>query len=133
MNRRDYQNDFDEMIDHFGWAAHYVPLEDAINYHTHGVQETFGHLDFQIVLPVGMGSAHAIANSLIDSLAQGRGFQEDKLYDGFLGNGYLLKFKRFTECGRPVLRVILPDVNGLFPGDVGCDEKYLMQLRTDID
>lgn len=49
--REQWQN---EMLEEYGWYMDIVPAEEYdeihANYHTHGVQDNFNHMDFQIVL-----------------------------------------------------------------------------------
>jgi hypothetical protein len=47
-------------------------------------------------------------------------FEQKHEYEGVLGNNFKIKTMIATECGRLVLRVLLPDENGKFPGDSGC-------------
>lgn len=123
------QLEFQRMIDEYGWAAHYVPLDkEHINYHTHGVMENFGHPDFQIVIPLSQHTAHGIMNSLIADIKKGKVFVSGNEYDGFLNGGFKLRMETFTECGRPVLRVLFPDMTHKMPHDPECDPSFKKQL-----
>jgi hypothetical protein len=119
--------EFDEMIKKFGWASHYVPLTSThANYHTHGLQENYGHIDFQCLLPINPQLINSIVAGLADRVKKGEVFVEDKHYDDVISN-FSVFFKKFTECGRPVLRLILPDPKGKFPQDADCDPRYKIQ------
>ncbi|MEH7013163.1 hypothetical protein V7087_20515 [Neobacillus niacini] len=39
-----------------------------------------------------------------------------------------MTFKQFREMERDVLRILLPDENGILPIDNACDEYYKTQL-----
>ncbi|GKU82957.1 hypothetical protein [Niallia sp. NCCP-28] len=39
-----------------------------------------------------------------------------------------MTFKLYKEMGRNVLRVLLPDENGVLPTEKSCDEYYKTQL-----
>jgi hypothetical protein len=120
---------FNGMIRKNGWAAHYVPLDEHhINYHTHGVQESYGHQDFQIVLPLGQNMAHILTNAIIERVKAGEVFEEDKPYLGLMKEGYPISFKKFVECGRDVLRILICDKNKLLPGEEGCNPGFVRQL-----
>lgn len=100
----------------YGWYAHYVGDQDdvpfRINYHTHGIQESFGHKDFQICLPVHPYTMHAIINSMVEEIKAGKKFEPLKKYGNIIGGGFLITFKEAVEHDRQVLRVIFPDDQG---------------------
>ena len=122
------RNHFNGLIEKYGWASHYVPLdENHINYHTHGVLENYNQYDLQIVLPISMGNAHGIASTIIEDMKKGVKFYEDIKYVGYL-HGYYIKFRLFSECDRPVLRVLFPDKNGVMPDQKECEEGFKYQL-----
>jgi hypothetical protein len=120
---------FESLIEKYGWASHYVPLDQYhINYHTHGVQENYNHYDLQIVLPLEMGTANGLAGRIIEDIKQGKVFEPGMVYYGYLKEGYPITFKIYSECGRSVLRIILCDQNKLIPTDEGCDIYYKKQI-----
>lgn len=121
-------NQFDDMIRKNGWASHYIPYDNRINYHTHGVELTYNHLDFQITFPMPMESAHHIAGVLVQAVKDGEKFEEGKEYVGYLVGEYKLSFKKYMENGRDVLRVLLPDENNRLPHEQGCKGIYKKQL-----
>ncbi|RSK49701.1 DUF4262 domain-containing protein [Bacillus canaveralius] len=119
------------MLEQHGWYmdAIYADEYDGIhaNYHTHGVRENFNHMDFQIVLNMDPEVANDVFYTLIDYINSGRKFEEGKEYSNIL-EGYKIAFKQYSEMGRNVLRVLLPDENGILPTENGCDEYYKKQL-----
>lgn len=120
---------FNSLIEKHGWAAHYVPLDrDHINYHTHGVELNYKHLDFQITLPLDQSSTHGVTTRLINDVKLGTVFEEGKEYYGYLKEGYKIGFKKYVECGRDVLRVLICDSNNLLPYEEDCDKDYKYQL-----
>lgn len=105
----------DEQMKLHGWIAHAVMDDTSLplgfNYHTHGLNETFGHLDFQIVAPVDLKIAHSIVNILIKKIKDGEKFKDgDRVSDVI--KKYDLIMMLAEECDRPVLRIILPDQDG---------------------
>ncbi len=115
-----------DCIEKFGWYAHFVvddPMcPDNTNFHTHNLKEAFGHKDLQICLGIRPEMAHSLLTSVIDEIKKGVKFETGKEYDNVFGNGFKAKFIDAFECGRQVLRLIIPDQNGKYEG------KYAAQL-----
>lgn len=125
---------FDELIRVHGWASHCVPLDNLhMNYHTHGVEMNYKHLDFQITFNIAMQTAHIIVGNLIAEVKDGRTFEEGMTVTGFLQGDYKLGFKKYMECGRDVLRVLIPDSNNFLPTDERCHKDYKSQLDVLTD
>jgi len=116
-----------EAAERLGWWEHCVPNGDktpyGYNYHTHNFQEKFGVPDIQIVFPIDPATAHELINVIIYKIEkQGLKLKPNKYYSNIAGGGYKVKFIEAIECGRPVLRMLLPDVDGKYEG------KYAKQL-----
>jgi len=78
----------------------------------------YSHPDIQIVLPLPRDSAHAIGHAIVMCLNEGMRFHPGTRGPGILED-YEVAFAGAKECGRPVLRVILPESNGaLLPGEM---------------
>ncbi|MFJ8258624.1 DUF4262 domain-containing protein [Peribacillus asahii] len=120
-----------QMLAEYGWYMDAIFAEEYdeihANYHTHGVQENFNHMDFQIVLNMDPEVANDIFFTLIDDINKGKRFEEGKEYSDIL-EGFKVTFKQYREMGRDVLRVLLPDEDGIFPTEENCDEYYKTQL-----
>lgn len=120
-----------QMIEEYGWYMDIIYAEeyDQIhsNYHTHGVKENFNHIDFQIVLNIDPEVANGIFFNLIEDIRNGKIFEEDKKYSDII-EGYRVEFKQYREMGRDVLRVLLPDEDGVLPTEEDCHEFYKSQL-----
>jgi len=106
----------------FGWFAHCVPAGDntpcgGYNYHTHGMEASYNHPNIQIVLPLRMETAHHIVGDIIDKIKAGERFEPNKEYANIVGGGYMVRFIEAMECGRKVLRLLIPDKNGKYEGD----------------
>ena len=106
----------EKMLKQFGWLAHIV-VDDpdsptSFNWHTHGLQEGYDHRDFQIVCPLPPNVAHQIGTTLADRVKAGEKFGSGQKLDQVLRGDMLVKLVAATECGRPVLRIILPDRQG---------------------
>lgn len=116
-----------DMMDKYGWYAHYVPSGDGTptgaNYHTHGLERSYDHKNIQIILPLSFQTAHGLANTIIAEIKKGTKFEAGVDYDNIMANGYKVRFIDATECGRPVLRLLIPDKNHKFEG------MYALQLE----
>jgi hypothetical protein len=122
----------EKMLKQFGWFAHIV-VDDPdsptqFNWHTHGLQERYGHRDFQIVCPLPPKVAHQIGTTLADRVKAGEAFGSGQKLAQVLREGLLVKLIAATECGRDVLRIILPDPRGKL--DLGeIDEQFALQYE----
>jgi hypothetical protein len=117
----------------FGWKTHAVFPDgkinpNKVNFHTHGILEKFGHLDFQVVIPLKPELVHGIFWDLVDQIISGKKFEEDKEYAGIIKN-YNVMFRNFCEGDRNVLRLIFPDENGLYPFEQGCNLAFSVQMK----
>lgn len=125
-----------EKIKKYGFVTHFVLDSDATsptghNVHTHGLEQ-FGHLDFQIVIPMDTNGrmAHRIFRNLVDRVKNGQKFEPGKCYSDIINN-YDVSFIRTTENGRSILRVILPDQEGnLIKEDM--HEMFAIQFSDEI-
>ena len=101
-----------------GWYSHFVIGENGsqgwVNYHTHGLAEHYGHLDFQLVLPIEPSSLHDLAARLVKRVKKGERFVAGMRVRRILKNYdvLLVKMNETRRIDRPVLRVILPDKDG---------------------
>jgi len=105
-----------EMLDEHGWYLHYVPNDtqapNDTNCHTHGLFENFGHPDLQICFPLHPDLAHQIIATIVSEIKKGARFEQDRTYLGILENEYPIRFIQAVECGRKVLRALIPDEQG---------------------
>jgi uncharacterized protein DUF4262 len=105
-----------EMMEKIGWIQHYVyddpDLPCGVNHHTHGLSAKFGHPDLQLVGPLSMELGGNILNNIVNRLAEGERYSAGAVLEGILKDGFLVKLVPAKECGRDVLRVILPDPEG---------------------
>lgn len=104
-----------DCMDRQGWFAHIVSDDHdsptGFNYHTHGLPETYSHLDIQIVLPLPADVAHALGHTLVARVENGERFQVGTPVTGVL-EPYSVVFVLAEECGRPVMRLIIPEPGG---------------------
>jgi len=105
----------EEMMKKYGWFAHYVNDDSeyvlGINYHTHGLPETYDHPDLQIVFPLEPKLAHSLFWNVINKIKDGEHFKDGDTAEGIV-KGYSVKFMEAVENDRTVLRIILPDKSG---------------------
>lgn len=103
----------------FGWYAVCVEYDtecpNEFNYTTHGIQENFGHLDFQICFRLDEKLCHHFMIKLVEEIKLGNKFLPDLLYMGII-NDYPAKFIEAWENGRKVLRLLIPNKNGNYTG-----------------
>jgi len=108
----------EDALTSYGWYSHFVLPENGgqqwVNYHTHGLPELYGHLDFQLVLPIDRITLHALATKLVKRVQKGERFAPSMRVSGILDNHDILLAKTMEtrSIDRPVLRVILPDKDG---------------------
>ena len=111
-----------ETKEKYGWYIHFVIGDDScpnyINFHTHGLPEMFNHPDLQICFPISKESAHAIFNTIVEHIKTGKQFQTAVKYDKIIGGGFKLEFINATECNRKVLRIVFPNRDGNYEGEI---------------
>jgi len=115
-----------------GWYAHYVSPKnkgEQCNYHTHGLEYSLHHLNFQVVLPIDPHVVHNIIYSIIKRIREGTIFKDGDIAEGIIQNGYYIKFVAATENNRPVLRIIIPDADNNLDADT-LDEIYKIQYNN---
>lgn len=116
-----------------GWYVHYVP-DDATcpyrtNIHTHGLEESLGHADLQIVLPISPEAADSVLHAAVGLIRDGIRFHAGQVSTGILQERFPVAFARAFEGGRTVLRMILCDIAGsLDPAEM--DPLYSGQWRA---
>lgn len=123
----------EEMLKKYGWVVHFVfpeKEEDSwhVNYHTHGLQENFNHMDLQVTLPIDKELVHSILHDVVNDIKNGMKYEENKRYSNVI-QGFDVKFKKFKEKEREVLRLMFPDANGFLPDENGCDPIYALQNK----
>jgi len=96
------------------------------NAHTHGMAR-YGHPDFQMVLHTSPEEIMRILNSFGLMVQNGAKFKDGEYVAGIYED-CVVRLKRFRECEREVLRVIIPDGDNVFPEDPLCKEPYCYQL-----
>jgi hypothetical protein len=119
----DLQARQDAALVKYRWYCHAIlDAEDSptgFDCHSHGLREHFDHPDFQLVVPLPPEMAHAIMINLADAVKAGRTFKPGEVAGGVI-QGFDVGFVAATECGREVLRAIIPDPEGrLARGEIG--------------
>lgn len=124
----DIQQAMAEALKKYGWIAHLVWAEDGVhaNYHTHGLAENFQHPDLQCTLPIDPAIVHELFALCVRRIQSGQVFQAGQRYEQILQEESVL-FLAAKENERAVLRLVLPDAQGRFPGEDGCDPIYQSQ------
>lgn len=131
-NLKEAMNHNEKMLEKYGFVIHSVfPTEEDEDImwdsHTHGLKENFNHIDLQIVLPMNPNIVGAILHGMVNSIKEGYSFENQSVSDRVIEN-YNVQLVRVNDGDRELLRVVLPDVNGKFPCDEGCEDIYKNQL-----
>lgn len=110
----DFEND---CMEKYGYYGHLVSSGDlnsptGCNFHTHGFWKSWKHPDIQIVIPVPQNIASPLFNSAKEIAMKGGQIVPGVKYSFFL-EGYDIEFAWAVESGRDVLRMILPDKEGI--------------------
>lgn len=115
-----------ELIQKHGWYGHFVEDDKkcpySINAHTHNLKEAYNHKDLQVCLNIDPAIINALFASVVDEIKKGAKFESGKEYDNIFKGVFKAKFIDAFECGRQVLRLLIPDPNGKYEG------KYADQL-----
>jgi len=114
-----------------GWYAHYVPNDPdypyGTNYHTHGLQHSFDHLNFQVCLSADPNMIHHVLNIAIAKIKEGFKYEHGKKYTELIeakdGSDYEILMLEAEENDRKVLRMIIPDKDGKFDGDLAAQKE----------
>lgn len=123
-----------QLLKEHGWLIHYVfeteesSLNGLANIHTHGLAETFGHMDLQVVLPIAPETIHPVLHGIVHDIKNGKVFHPNERSSEVL-QGMDVYFAPYTEHDRDVLRLILPDPNGRLPFEEDCDAFYKRQTE----
>jgi hypothetical protein len=119
-----------ECIARQGWFAHIVSdghdSPTGFNYHTHGLELKYLHPDIQIVLPLPRKVAHSMGHAVVASLDDGMRFHAGTRESSILKD-YAVVFVEAKECGRTVLRMILPERNGALLMEEMTDPTFRLQ------
>lgn len=124
----DSSNDKDANI--MDWTIHAVNDPDndrQSNIHTHGMVQ-YDHPDIQLSLYIDPFSGGQILNLIGEMIFNGRKFQDGDYIEDVFQTKAPVYIMNAEETGRGVLRVIIPDDNGYYPWDKGCNPVYKNQL-----
>ena len=100
--------------------------EYICNAHTHGMAK-YHHPDFQMVIHTEPELMGYVLNEFGIRVQSGQQFKAGDLVEGIFLD-CPVRLDEFEECGRKVLRVIIPDGKNRFPEDPACDYPYSLQL-----
>ena len=97
-----------------------------VNSHTHGMEQ-YGHLDFQLVLPLVPKQIALILNTICLEVQNGKKFSPGTYCGEVFSCAFRLELHK--ETGRDILRLIIPDPKFRFPEDPLCEEPYKFQTQ----
>lgn len=100
------------------------PFCDA---HTHGMAK-YGHLEFQVVLDIGVREVCYVLNELGWRVRAGYRFHDGQYVDGVFLDCQVRLDLVPDSAGIPVLRVIIPDNENRWPEDEDVDSAVQCQL-----
>lgn len=105
----------EERLKNPGWFIHAIGNDENypfnVNFHTHGLQENYNHLDLQLICPVPVPVVQGIFNFIVDQIKEGVVFESGQMVEGIFG-GLFVKLEKAEEGEREILRVIVPDPEG---------------------
>jgi hypothetical protein len=139
MSKRELRKWHADHLRKHGFYAHFVaeefadlphPLSHFVNFHTHGFEETWGHPDFQIVMPIRPETALDLFWIFANRVKAGEKFEVGKRYKEIAAAPYDTLLVKAREAGRDVLRVLLPDAKNRMPGDKGVDPGFDLQTKA---
>ena len=125
-----------EMMEQYGFFCHYVFDNEGegdtqmVNFHTHGIEETFGHKDIQIVMNLGPHVLMPIAHGIVEEIVK-KGLKLEDNADKVIDN-YDVELMEVEEDGRTVIRIMFPDPQGRMPSDPFCELLYKKQLKKEV-
>jgi uncharacterized protein DUF4262 len=108
----------EKMLKEYGWVAHFVSgdneFPNGTNYHTHGLDASFNHLDLQICLPIRPEVAHSFFEAAVNNIKNGAIYEPGIEYDKILDGGFKVKFIEVLHGDRKLLRMVIPDEHGKY-------------------
>jgi hypothetical protein len=125
----------EEFIGKFGWYWHYVSGGVFDDVHTHHLQETYNHLDFDMKFPFTVSFEQhqafriigKIFENLVKRIEKGEKFEAGQRVSEIIEN-FDVKLIASVNGGRPYLRIILPDPLGRLDEDE-IDKLYARQYE----
>ena len=93
--------------------------------------EKYHHMDFQMVLNLPPREIGRILNTFGLMVQSGCRFHDGEYVLGIYED-CSVRLMEFTECGRKVLRIVLPDSHNIYPESPDCEAPYSYQhMETD--
>lgn len=122
----------DEMMSKHGFYIHFVDGEEQgyINAHTHGFRESWDHSDFQLVINIDRKVVSDIFWNFANRVKKGEIFSSGMMVDEVIAN-YPVRLDTMRENDRDVLRIILPDADGRYPGDHDTSPFFERQVHVE--
>jgi len=99
---------------------------NRINAITEGL-ENHQHPNFRLTLPMSRTKIEYILKKLAKRVENGEIFNNGEFVDGIFRDCLVRLDMESTK--EPLLRIIIPDDNNLFPEDEGCDSTYKLQIE----
>lgn len=123
------------MEERITWIIHRVVDDETAycNSHTHGLDE-YGSLELEINFPLPQEVAGQILNQIGLDIIDGKEIESGDHSDEYLSGGYDIYFLKTTSVNATisdpiVLRIIIPDIENMFPWDKGCEDFYRKQMN----
>lgn len=97
--------------------------------HTDGLDDLYGHMNFQIVVGIDVHIAATLLNEMGCRVRAGAKYKQGDVLDDLLTGGYQVRLDLTTDsAAMPVLRLVLPDVAGRWPEEKDCEYPFSLQL-----
>lgn len=112
----EYKKKEDELFEKYGFIIHGV-IEDkdhpfGVNFHTHGLPESFDHPDFQICFPLDMKMACEIIHNLVYYIREEDAHYTTGQIVSDIIEPFNITFISVIENEDLLLRIIFPDEKG---------------------
>lgn len=94
--------------------------------HTHGVTK-YGDYELQVVVKLPREIIGYLLNTVGAMIRAGAKLQDGDYIENLINDYSVLILKNADIDGKGILRIVLPDAQGRFPKDTGCDLPYSLQ------
>jgi hypothetical protein len=121
-----------EMVTKYGFYIHYVPDRLYVDCHTHGLRDSLGHPELQIVASIPGNIAMGIMHNVVDKIREGHELKDQEKLDQIIETFPILIAKMKDREGAEYFRIIFPDADGRFPDDEDCSPFFKAQVLEDL-
>lgn len=112
----EYKRRVEESFKNYGFFIHMIIKDPnhpfGINFHTHGLPESFNHKNLQICFPIDESTAYDIIHNIVNNIREKRSiYYPGKIVSNII-DPFDITFISVKENDEDILRVIFPDEKG---------------------